>query len=86
MNKKEEEKLLQAIHNNYKKANEKHKREKRIEEMKRQKQEKIKNSLIIISSIALLIGALFGLKKSNDDFMENCLNAGNSQYICEKAL
>lgn len=90
---KEEEKLLNAIHNNYKKAHTQYKQDKQLTKIQNEKQEKAKakkerrkNIILGFGLISLVIAAVFILKVSSDDFMNDCLNAGNSQFVCERAL
>ena len=48
--------------------------------------EEFKEKMFLIGLVGLLVIALFVSNKLNDNFMEDCLAAGNSQTTCERAL
>lgn len=89
----EENKILEAIHNNHKVANMNYKMDKQLNDLatreqarKQAKKEKRQHKLFVVGLIGLFVLSVFALNKLNNDFMEDCLGAGNSQYTCEKAL
>lgn len=88
----EESKVLEAIHNNHRIANMNYQMDKQLNEIamkeqtrKQAKKEKRKERLFVIGLIGLLVGSIFVLKVSSENFMKDCLAAGNSQYTCERA-
>lgn len=94
-NKKEieqENKVLEAIHNNHRIANMNYKMDKQLEEIatrekarKQAKKEKRQHRLFAVGLIGLVAISVFALNNLNKNFMEDCLAAGNSQYTCERA-
>lgn len=90
--KEQENKVLEAIHNNHRIANMNYKMDKQLNDIamkeqarKQAKKEKRKKRLFVVGLIGLLVGSIFVLKTSSESFMEDCLAAGNSQYTCERA-
>ena len=88
----EENKIFEAIHNNYKVANMNYKMDKQLKEIatreqarKQAKKEKRQHRLFVVGLIGLLAVSVFALNNLSKNFMKDCLAAGNSQYTCERA-
>lgn len=77
----EENIIFQAIHKKHKEAHSNYKKAL----IKQEKKEKRTERLFIVGLVGLLVLSIIALNNLNKNFMEDCLKAGNSQYVCEKA-
>ena len=69
------------------KENQEKMRTKRKEEIKRMKREKTKETILtIFIGLFIVSTTLFILSKIDNKMIEDCINAGHSQYYCEKGI
>jgi capsular polysaccharide biosynthesis protein len=62
-------------------------RNKRKEEIKRIKSERMKETILtIFIGLFIVSTTLFILTKLDNKMIEDCTNAGHSQYYCEKGI
>lgn len=87
----DEQILMKAIHDNYEKQNVKYrisvqkaKMDKSLAVKRKETINVLKNVVIMFLGIVLLICLIFLLNKEEESFMDDCLQAGNSRYVCEK--
>lgn len=83
--KKEEDKLLNAIHEQYKKAHLDYVLDKGIKEISK-KEKKSKANLIknVVLAIAVITIIVLGMKY-NEKEISNCMESGNSETFCRYA-
>ena len=85
----DEQKLMNKIHANYRAANDEYKMNKQLKQIaaqEKKKKEKRTNKLCALGLVVLLIGSIFVLNLVNQDFINDCVESGNSQYFCEKHM
>lgn len=69
------------------KENQEKMRTKRKEEIKRMKREKTKETILtIFIGLFIVSTTLFILNNLDNKMIEDCMNAGHSQYYCEKGI
>lgn len=69
------------------KENQEKMRTKRKEEIERMKREKTKETILTIFIGLLIVSTtLFILNNLDNKMIEDCTNAGHSQYYCEKGI
>lgn len=89
--KDDEQILIDSIHANHEKQNieykisvQKSKMNVLIKENKKKRLNLFKDITITILGIVVLTCLIFLVDKEGDRFIDDCLNAGNNKYICEK--
>ena len=87
----EEQKVMNAIHANYRKNNVSHRiaiQKSKLDKLKltekTKRKNKLKNITITILLIIIILCLGYLLSKEGDAFMKECISAGNSQFTCAK--
>lgn len=87
--KEEEEKLLNAIHENASTNRDNYIMQNNFKKLKKEKLERktrTHNKILTAVAVTCLIVSLFLTSKYTEDSINNCVNNDHSEYFCEKNL